>query len=82
IAANPDMQKTYGYPVAAPGQGNLTMCTNQVTHRFDCLALTLEQPFKDTANRPHPDVGWSPGRAERLGASALDPIAAVISRLR
>ncbi len=82
VAANPDMQKTHGYPRTVPGQANLTMCTNQVAQRFDCLALTLEQPFKDTANRPHPDVGWSPGRAERLGASALDPIAAVIEHLR
>ncbi|MEN0062002.1 MAG: M14-type cytosolic carboxypeptidase [Myxococcota bacterium] len=82
IEANPDMQKTYGYPKAAPGQANLTMCSNQVAHRFDCLALTLEQPFKDTANRPQPDVGWSPGRAERLGASAIDAIAAILGQLR
>jgi len=82
ISANPDMQKEHGYPIAAPGQANLTMCTNQVAHRFDCLALTLEQPFKDTANRPDRLAGWSPGRAQLLGASALDAIQAVIRDLR
>ena len=35
---------------------------------------TIEQPFKDTERRPMPATGWSPGRARRLGASALDPI--------
>jgi len=82
IEANPDMQKARGYPVAAPGMANLTMCTNQVAQRFDCLALTLEQPFKDNADRPDPEAGWSPSRAERLGASALDPMAAVMGQLR
>ena len=82
IAANPDMQGEHGYPVDAPGQANLTMCTNQVAQRFDCLALTLEQPFKDTDDAPDPVAGWSPQRARRLGASAVDALAAVVDDLR
>jgi hypothetical protein len=35
------------------------------------LSMTLEQPFKDTAERPHPD-GWSPHRAQLLGRANLD----------
>jgi hypothetical protein len=27
-----------------PARGN----TSQIAHRFDCLAVTLEMPFKDT----------------------------------
>jgi hypothetical protein len=29
---------------AMPARGN----TSQIAHRFDCLAVTLEMPFKDT----------------------------------
>jgi murein tripeptide amidase MpaA len=80
--ANPDFQTAHGYPVADPGQANLSMCTNQVAQRFDALAMTLEMPFKDNADAPDPVRGWSPGRAMRLGASAVDPLMAVLDRLR
>ena len=80
--ANPDFQQVYGYGLDKPGAANLTMCTNQVAKRFDCLAMTLEMPFKDNANAPDADVGWSPGRCRALGASALDPIMAVLGSLR
>lgn len=56
----PDFQAEYGYhrspgqdarSVPAPGsampaRGN----TSQIAHRFDCLAVTLEMPFKDTVS--------------------------------
>lgn len=69
---NPDFQDEKGYPVNSPGTANLTICSNQLASAFDCLALTLEMPFKDTANSPRPDVGWSPERCIRLGASFVD----------
>jgi murein tripeptide amidase MpaA len=74
-AVNGDFQQVYGYPVTKPGKANLTMATNQTAHRFNCLSMTLEQPFKDAANAPQPEVGWSPDRAMALGASVLEPIA-------
>lgn len=80
--ANPDFQREHGYPVDAPGQANLSMCTNQVAQRFDALAMTLEMPFKDNADAPDPEFGWSPERCARLGASAVDALAAVVERLR
>jgi murein tripeptide amidase MpaA len=80
--ANPDFQTTHGYPVDAPGEANLTLCTPQTTHRYGCLAMTLEMPFKDTADEPHPDEGWSPRRAMALGRSAIEPLAAVLADLR
>lgn len=82
VRANPDFQVERGYPVAAPGKGNLTMCTNQIAHRFGCLSMTLEQPFKDNANAPDPVYGWSPERCRKLGASTLDALAEVIDDLR
>ncbi|MEC7947501.1 MAG: M14-type cytosolic carboxypeptidase [Myxococcota bacterium] len=74
-AASPDFQRVHGYPVDAPGEANMTMCTSAVAARFDCLAMTLEMPFKDNAELPDPAVGWSPGRAMRLGAASLDAFA-------
>lgn len=69
---NPDFQDKYGYPVSAPSSANLSICSNQLASTFGCLAMTLEMPFKDTANRPVPAVGWSPERCLRLGASFVD----------
>lgn len=80
--ATPDFQQVHGYPTSAPGQANLTMATNQLAERFDCLAMTLEMPFKDNADLPDALYGWSPERCARLGAAALDAIAAVLPALR
>jgi murein tripeptide amidase MpaA len=82
MQANPDFQITQGYPETAPGRANMTMCSSWVAERFGCLAMTLEMPFKDAADAPRPDEGWSPARCRRLGAAALDALAAVIDRLR
>ena len=72
--ANPDLQREHGYPVDAPGEANLTMCTNAVADRFQCPAYTLEMPFKDNADAPDPLLGWSPARSAQLGASCLDAL--------
>lgn len=82
VRANPDFQTEHGYPVTAPGQANMTICTPQIAKRFDCLSMTLEMPFKDNANSPSITYGWSPARCRCLGASALDPIHDVIGVLR
>ena len=82
MQASPDFQIAHGYPAMTPGQANMTMCSNWVAESFGCLAMTLEMPFKDTADTPRPDEGWSPARSRRLGAANLDALAAVIDRLR
>ena len=53
----------------------------QIGDRFKTLSLTLEMPFKDTAENPEPVQGWSPGRTKSLGASVLNPIVDVIPSL-
>ncbi|MGF1466242.1 MAG: M14-type cytosolic carboxypeptidase [Sandaracinaceae bacterium] len=80
-ALTPDFQTERGYPTAAKGEANLSLCTNYVAETFGCLAMTLEQPFKDTANRPHDEEGWSPGRAQRLGRSCVDALHGILPRL-
>ena len=64
------------------GKANLGICANHVAETFGCLAMTLEQPFKDAANAPDPRYGWSPVRCRRLGRSCLEALAAVIDTLR
>ena len=78
IAVNPDFQRRRGYPPAGPGEANLTICAQQLNERFGCLALTLEQPFKDNADHPDPVTGWSPLRAKKLGASLVDALDAIL----
>ena len=79
--ASPDFQTVHGYPKSAPGKANLTMCTNFTAHRYDCLAMTLEMPFKDNADAPDAIEGWSPDRSAQLGSAVLDAMADVIEQL-
>ena len=71
-AINPDFQTTHGYPRTPAGKGNLSICSSQLAETFACLAMTLEMPFKDTADTPRVLTGWSPERSARLGASFVD----------
>ena len=82
MAASPDFQTTHGYPPTPRGKANLGICANYVAETHGCLAMTLEQPFKDAANAPDPRYGWSPARCRRLGSGSLEALAAVIDSLR
>ena len=80
-AANPDFQTEHGYPESAPGKANMTMATNWLADHFSALAMTLEMPFKDNANLPDAEYGWSPARCERLGEGILAALLRVVDRL-
>jgi len=80
--ASPDFSSDAGYPPTAAGEANLRLCTNYVAETFGCLAVTLEQPFKDVARHPRPLTGWSPERAAHLGRAALDVLARIADDLR
>ena len=79
LAASPDFQTAVGYPLAAPGQANLSLATNWVGQHFGCLAFTIEMPFKDNANLPDARSGWSSARSKQLGASVLPAVLAAIA---
>ena len=79
--ASPDFQTKHGYPKNKPGTANLTMCTNYTAHAYDCLAMTLEMPFKDNADAPDAKFGWSPDRSADLGSAVLDAMLAVVDEL-
>jgi len=78
---NPDFQTEKGYPINAPGKANMTMCTSFIAEHFNCLAMTLEMPFKDTIESPMPDTGWSPLRCKKLAQSCLQAMSQVYAYL-
>lgn len=71
----PDFQTKLGYPKAGAGRANLSMSTNQVAHRFGAVAMTLEMPYKDLADFPEPEQGWSPQRCKLLGRECMAALA-------
>ncbi|MDT8410362.1 MAG: M14-type cytosolic carboxypeptidase [Wenzhouxiangellaceae bacterium] len=75
----PDFQTTFGYERDAPGSADLRKCTDYVAETFGCLSMTLEMPFKDAANHPLPELGWSPRRCKKLGSACLDAFWQTIS---
>lgn len=78
--ASPDFQTDQGYERGRFGDDLLKLAGNWVAHRFGCLSLTLEMPFKDNANMPDGRVGWNSVRSKRLGAAILQPILAHLDR--
>jgi len=80
--ASADFQSEFGYDIDAPGEANMAVATNWVAEEFDCLANTLEMPFKDNDNVPDPTMGWSPERSIKLGEASLVAMLAVVDDLR
>ncbi len=78
----PDFQDEYNYGADEPGTANLTVCSNAIAQRFDCLSFTLEMPFKDNDDLPDPIYGWSAERSILLGESVLNPILSCLEKLR
>ena len=82
VQAFPAFQREHGYGNDKVGEANLAICADSVAHRFDCLAVTLEMPFKDSFEQKEPMCGWSPLRCQQLGRSMLDSLCAVLPLLR
>ena len=81
-ATCPDFQTAQGYGRSKANAANPTLATNWVGQHFECLAFTIEMPFKDNADLPDAVAGWSGERSKKLGASVLLPILAVMPTLR
>jgi len=78
LAITPEFQDDKGYPKDAPGQANLTLASNWVGEQFNCLAYTLEMPFKDNELLPDYSMGWSDERSRLLGRDFLTAVHHVI----
>ena len=48
----------------------------------DCLAITLEMPFKDPLGDLQPSTGWNGTRSAELGDSTVEVIADIVHKLR
>jgi murein tripeptide amidase MpaA len=81
MAVCPDFQDEYNYGADAPGTANLTVCSNAIAERFNCLSFTIEMPFKDNDDLPDPIYGWSAERSLVFGESVLLPILHVLKEL-
>lgn len=73
-AASPDFQTEHGYLSGRFKDELLSLASKWVAHRFGCVSLTLEMPFKDNANLPDGLSGWNGERSKCLGAAMLNPI--------
>ncbi|HSD36475.1 MAG TPA: M14-type cytosolic carboxypeptidase [Rhodocyclaceae bacterium] len=81
LTASPDFQTAEGYADNRFDDELLSLASKWVANQFNCVALTLEMPFKDNANAPDEHRGWSAERSKRLGALLLHPILAHLRRL-
>jgi murein tripeptide amidase MpaA len=81
VRHSPDFQTAQGYPADERGKADMRMASNWLADRFGKLALTLEMPFKDNADLPDPEHGWSPERSRKLGAALLGALLEVVDEL-
>jgi murein tripeptide amidase MpaA len=81
LDATDEFQTKFGYDLDRPGEANMTVATNAIAHRFNCLSYTLEMPFKDNKNLPSEKYGWSAKRSQKLGEDILVPISEVLEHL-
>ncbi len=81
-AASPDFQRDHGYAPDRFGEEMLMLASKWVAHRFGCVSLTLEMPFKDNALLPDGQTGWNGARSKRLGAAMLQPVLAHLNAER
>lgn len=72
--SSPDFQAVHGYPAGKYREEMLQLASKYIGHTFKCISLTLEMPFKDNAELPDRQTGWSGARSARLGAAILQPI--------
>lgn len=77
-----EFQTAFGYKRDEPGQANTTLACNAVGMEFDCLAFTIEMPFKDHDDTPNPVTGWDGKRSMQLGKDVLSVAAAMVGDLR
>lgn len=78
---SPDFQDEQGYPKDERGKSNMTVAANWMGDHFKTLSYTIEMPFKDNADLPNVETGWSPERSAQLGGDVLFPISEVLASL-
>lgn len=82
LIANPDYQTKYGYEDGHFSSESATLATSWIGNTFDCLAYTLEMPFKDNDNLRDEIQGWNGYRSYLLGQSFLTAIYSTILKMK
>jgi murein tripeptide amidase MpaA len=82
VQLDDDFQREHGYELDPPGGADMGIAANQIGEALDCLALTLEMPYKDDDNNPDEEAGWSPQRAMGFGRTVLEAIFVSLDELR
>jgi murein tripeptide amidase MpaA len=80
-SASPDFQTEQGYADDRFTDEMMTLGSKWAAATFGCVSLTLEMPFKDSANAPDARVGWNGARSQCLGAAFLLPVLAHLQAL-
>jgi murein tripeptide amidase MpaA len=75
-----DFQTRHGYTADRYSSDALKLASKWAGHRFGCVSLTLELPFKDHNDRPDHTTGWSASRSMRLGRDVLTALARSAAR--
>jgi len=81
MSISPDFQDTHGYPKNEPGKADMRIAANWLGEHFKTLSFTIEMPFKDNADLPNHQVGWSPQRCTQLGHDVLYPISVALQKI-
>lgn len=81
LNSSPDFQTEYGYAPGHFSKESASLATSWIGDTFDCLAYTLEMPFKDNNNLPDELQGWNGYRSYLLGQSFLTAIYTVFREL-
>lgn len=81
LQISPDFQREFGYIPPEKGKANLNIGSKYIANTFNCLSLTVEQPYKDNLKLPDAIFGWSPERAIKFGASILNSILFIVDDL-
>jgi murein tripeptide amidase MpaA len=82
VRAAPDFQLQHGYAAGRYSEDALKLASKWIGHRYGCVSLTLEMPFKDNFNRPDSRAGWNGERSRQLGRQLLDALAATMAQPR
>ena len=63
--ASPDFQDVHGYEASKYNADALKLASKWVGHTYGCLSLTLEMSYKDNAELPDAEAGWSGERSRK-----------------
>ncbi|TEU30783.1 peptidase [Burkholderia cepacia] len=81
LRRSPVFQTARGYSVDRPDHASPRKCIPWVAEQFDALAMTIELPFKESADRPRDDADAT-AYARTFGRAVLETALALAPSVR